>query len=81
MVERLLDFERNVGGIDRLARAAFAAVFLAIGVAALVWGRPTLALGSFFASAGLGFNAVTGFCGVNAVLGIDTCSWDGADER
>jgi hypothetical protein len=77
----LLGFERNVGGIDRYARAVLAVVFLVIGVAALVSSRPALGVGAFVASAGLGFNAITGFCGINAVLGVDTCSWDGATER
>jgi hypothetical protein len=74
-------FEQNVGGIDRYARAVLAAVFLGIGVVALVFSRPVLGLGAFLASAGLGFNAVSGFCGINAMLGVDTCAWDGAKER
>jgi len=76
-----LGLERNVGGIDRYARAVLAVVFLAIGAFALASSRPGLGLGALVASAGLGFNAVTGFCGVNALLGVDTCSWDGASER
>lgn len=73
--------ERNVGGIDRYVRAVLAVVFLGIGIAGVAAGQSLLGLGGFVAGAGLGFNALTGFCGVNAVLGIDTCSWDGAESR
>lgn len=71
---------RNVGGIDRVARAATAVVFLAVGVLAVVVNQPTLAFGAVIVSAALGFNAVTGFCWMNALFGIDTCSWDGAED-
>jgi hypothetical protein len=81
MTGGLLGFERNVGGIDRYARAVLALVFLGIGAFALASSRPGLGLGALVASAGLGFNALTGFCGINAVLGVDTCSWDGASEQ
>lgn len=76
-----LGFERNVGGIDRYARAVLAVVFLGIGAFALVLSRPGLGVAALIASVGLGFNALTGFCGINAMLGVDTCSWDGTTER
>ena len=68
--------ERNVGGFDRLARAALAVVFVGIGVVALTEGRVLLGTGALLAGAGFGFNTVTGFCGVNAILGVNTCSSD-----
>jgi len=73
-------FQQNVGGIDRLARAVLAVVFLGIGALALVGGNTLLGAGGLLAGAGFGFNALTGFCGINAMLGIDTCSWDGSEE-
>jgi len=75
-----MGLERNVGGVDRFARAALAAVFLGIGVLALIEGQQLLGAAALLAGAGFGFNAVTGFCGVNAVLGVNTCSWDGAES-
>jgi len=73
-----MGFERNVGGLDRLARGVLAVVFLGIGALALAGGRQLVGTGALLAGAGFGFNAVTGFCGMNAVLGVDTCSRDGA---
>jgi len=75
-----LGLERNVGGIDRYARAVLAVVFLGIGVLGIAGGGSALGLGALLAGAGLGFNALTGFCGVNALLGVDTCSWDDANS-
>jgi len=75
-----MGFERNVGGFDRLARAALAVVFLSIGVLALAAGQSLLGTAALLAGGGFGFNAVTGFCGVNAVLGVNTCSWDGTES-
>jgi len=72
--------ERNVGGYDRIARTLLAVVLVAVGVWASTAGRQLVALGAVLAAAGLLFNAVTGFCGINAALGIDTCSWDGAER-
>ncbi|PSP25227.1 hypothetical protein BRC61_00425 [Halobacteriales archaeon QH_10_65_19] len=69
-------FTATVGGFDRLARAALAVVFVGIGVVALIEGRALLGTGALLAGAGFGFNAVTGFCGVNAILGVNTCSPD-----
>lgn len=75
-----MGFERNVGGVDRLARAILAVIFLGIGALSLAGGATLLGTAALLAAAGFGFNAVTGFCGVNAVLGVDTCSWDGAEN-
>jgi hypothetical protein len=71
---------RNVGGYDRLARAVLAVILAAVGVWAGTAGRQLVALGAVLAAAGLVFNAVTGFCGINAALGIDTCPRDGAER-
>jgi hypothetical protein len=71
---------RNVGGIDRLLRAGLAVVALAAGGWALLAGEPLVAGVALLAGAGFTFNAVTQFCVANQLLGIDTCSWDGAGE-
>jgi hypothetical protein len=63
---------KNVGGRDRLARALLAVVLTVVAVGALRTGRRGLGLFAGVAALGLGFNAVTCFCGLNRVLGIDT---------
>lgn len=75
-----LDFERNVGGLDRVTRGVLAVVLAGIGLWATVTSQWVVGLLAFVAAAGFTFNVVTGFCGVNAVLGVDTCGWDGANE-
>jgi hypothetical protein len=74
------DDRRNVGGIDRLVRAALAVVGFAVGGWALLAGEPLIAGVGLLAGAGFAFNAVTQFCVANHLLGVDTCSWDGAGE-
>ncbi|WP_435178337.1 YgaP family membrane protein [Halorussus sp. AFM4] len=66
--------EPNVGGRDRIARAVLGAALVAAAAGALVGGRPGVALATGVLGAGLLFNAATRFCGVNALLGVDTCS-------
>ena len=68
--------ERNVGGYDRRARAVLAAAALAAAAWAVTAGRGDVATAGALAGVGLGFNAVTGVCGLNALLGIDTCGED-----
>ncbi|PSP60397.1 DUF2892 domain-containing protein [Halobacteriales archaeon QH_7_66_37] len=75
-----MTFQRNVGGIDRIARTILAVVFLGIGVLVFTDGRQALGAGALIAGAGLGFNAVSGFCGLNAMLGVNTCSRDSAES-
>jgi hypothetical protein len=68
--------QRNVGGRDRTIRALLGIGLLVAAVAALADSRTTVAAVAGAAGAGLSFNAATGFCGVNALLGIDTCPVD-----
>jgi hypothetical protein len=63
---------KNVGGRDRLVRALLAIALTVAAVQALWTGRRTLGLLAGLGALGTGFNAVTCFCGVNAVLGVDT---------
>lgn len=70
----------NVGGIDRLLRGGLGIVLLGVAVGAAIAGRRTLGLVAAVVSIGLLFNAATQFCGLNALLGIDTCSREMDDE-
>jgi hypothetical protein len=66
--------ERNVGGLDRLARGVGGAALLLVALLAMFAGRWSVATGAVLGSSGLLFNALVGWCGLNALLGIDTCS-------
>ena len=67
-----MSMESNVGGFDRIARAALAVVLTVVAVNALANGKRSRAFVLTIAAVGLGFNAVTCFCGANQALGIDT---------
>lgn len=73
--------ERNVGGIDRGIRAALAVLLGLVGLWSVLSGMWLYGALAFAGAAGFTFNVVTGFCGVNAMLGINTCSWDGGSEQ
>jgi hypothetical protein len=64
--------EKNVGGRDRLTRAALAVLLTIVAVGTLGDGRRKTGLLALVGALGVGFNAVTCFCGVNETLGIDT---------
>ena len=64
--------ESNVGGADRLLRACGAVLLSIVAVRALTAGQYLKGLLAAIGAVGLGFNATTCFCGLNAVLGIDT---------
>ena len=71
-----MPLERNVGGRDRLVRAALAALLTIVAVRALRRGKRTTGLLAGIGALGLGFNATTCFCGLNRLLGIDTTDGD-----
>lgn len=66
--------QKNVGGWDRFVRALLGVPLVAGAAVAVVGGYTVVGIGAGLAGAGLLFNAATQFCGVNALLGIDTCS-------
>lgn len=68
--------QRNVGGLDRIARVLLAVVLTVVAVSRLRSGSRVVGLVALVAALGAGFNAATGFCGVNAALGVDTTSDD-----
>ena len=67
-----MELPANVGGTDRALRIGLAVLAVAVAVGALAGNRPVVAAGAGLAAVGLGFNAVTCFCGLNAALGLDT---------
>ncbi|ERH07977.1 MAG: protein of unknown function (DUF2892) [Halonotius sp. J07HN4] len=67
-----MDLDTNVGGTDRLLRALGAVLLSIVAVRALTAGKRTSGLLAAVGAVGLGFNATTCFCGLNAALGIDT---------
>lgn len=76
-----MGFERNVGGRDRLARAVLTVVLTVVTIRALQRGQRKTALLTGAAALGVGFNATTGFCGLNETLDIDTTEETDLDER
>jgi hypothetical protein len=69
-----MELQKNVGGLDRMARGVLGTLLVAAAVVAVVWGRPGVGILALVAGGGLLFNAATQFCGANALLGVDTCS-------
>lgn len=67
-----MGLERNVGGRDRLARAALAVVLAAVALGAFRSGRRAVGGVAAVGALGFGFNATACFCGLNRLLGIDT---------
>lgn len=67
-------FERNVGGLDRIARGLLGTVLVAVAIGAVLANRRSMAVAAGLGSAGLLFNFATGRCGANKLLGINTCS-------
>ncbi len=63
---------KNVGGRDRLARTVLAAVLTVLTVRLLRSGNRRAGFLAALGALGFGFNATTGFCGLNETLGIDT---------
>ena len=70
----ILGLTKNVGGLDRVGRAILGIGLLVVALRSLTSGRRSAALVAAVGAAGLLFNATTQFCGLNAALGIDTCS-------
>jgi len=71
-----MGLERNVGGRDRIVRAALAVALAVVAVSRLRRGSRVVGLLALVGALGAGFNATTRFCGLNAALGVDTTSDD-----
>jgi hypothetical protein len=70
--------DTNVGGRDRLVRFALTIVLSILAVRWLRAGKRVRGLLAGVGALGFGFNATTGYCGVNDTLDIDTT--DGDDD-
>jgi hypothetical protein len=67
-----MDDTKNVGGRDRLVRLLLTVV---LSIAAVRWlrsGKRVRGLLAGVGALGFGFNATTGYCGVNDALDVDT---------
>jgi len=67
-----MNVDKNVGGSDRLLRAALTVVLSVVAVSALRNRNYLTLLVAAVGAIGLGFNTTTCFCGLNEALGIDT---------
>ena len=67
-----MEFDSNVGGMDRLVRGVFAALLSVVAVSALQERNYLRLLVAGAGAVGLGFTATTCFCGAYELLGIDT---------
>jgi hypothetical protein len=72
-----MDLGRNMSTADRVVRGVAGIWLLAMAVGALLDRRDVVAAITGIAGLGLLSNSLTGHCGGNALLGIDTAS----DER
>ena len=64
--------QKNVGGRDRQVRALLAVALSIVAVSRLRNGQKRVGLLAVVGALGFGFNASTGFCGMNEMLGLDT---------
>lgn len=67
-----MDDIKNVGGRDRLVRFLLAAGLSIVAVRWLRSGKRLRGLLAGVGALGFGFNATTGYCGVNDALDVDT---------
>ncbi|MBX0287398.1 YgaP family membrane protein [Haloarcula salinisoli] len=67
-----MDDTKNVGGRDRLVRFLLAAVLSIVSVRWLRSGKRVRGLLAGVGALGFGYNATTGYCGVNDALDVDT---------
>lgn len=63
---------RNIGGIDRKLRGVLGIWLIVMAVAGAIDDQPEKAVVAGVAGLGLLINWATGFCGGNALSGIDT---------
>jgi len=74
-----METKQNVGGRDRLVRLVLTVV---LSIAAVRWlksGKRIRGLLAGVGALGFGFNATTGYCGINEALKIDTTTDDATE--
>lgn len=76
-----MDTKQNVGGRDRLVRAALAVILTVVSIGAFRSGKRKTSLLAGIGALGFGFNAATKYCGINDRLGIDTTSSDSLSDQ
>lgn len=67
-----MDDKQNVGGSDRLVRAALTVLLSVLALRWLKAGKRGRGLLAGIGALGFGFNATTGYCGANDALDVDT---------
>ncbi|PSP55934.1 DUF2892 domain-containing protein [Halobacteriales archaeon QS_1_67_19] len=67
-----MELDRNLGRRDRITRGVLGIWLVAVAISAYRDDRDVTAATTAIAGAGLLQNAATGFCGGNALFGIDT---------
>ncbi|MEM4780130.1 MAG: DUF2892 domain-containing protein [Halalkalicoccus sp.] len=72
---------KNVGGVDRLLHGVLGIWLVAVAVGAYLDDQRTKAAIAGIAGAGLLQNAGTGFCGGNALFGVDTTASESPGEK
>lgn len=72
---------QNVGGRDRIVRGLLAAVLTVAAVRSLKRGKRLRGLLEGVGALAFGFNATTGYCGVNDALDVDTTSGQVTTEQ
>jgi len=70
---------QNVGGRDRIVRVLLTVVLSIVAIHSLRHGKRLRGLLAGVGAVGFGFNATTGYCGVNDSLGVDTTT-DAGEE-
>jgi len=68
--------ECNGCGRDRIARGVLGTGLLVVALGPFVTGRGSVGVIATAVAITLLYDAVTGFCGVNPLFGIDTCRGD-----
>ncbi|MBX0294794.1 YgaP family membrane protein [Haloarcula nitratireducens] len=76
-----MDLNENVGGRDRLARAALAVVLTVAAVRSLRNGKRLRGLLAGIGALVFGFNATSGYCSVNDVLDRDTTGGESDEDE
>ncbi|UPV98889.1 DUF2892 domain-containing protein [Halorussus gelatinilyticus] len=74
-----MDYQQNVGGIDRIVRGVLGIWLVAVAISAFLDEKRVTAATAAIAGAGLLRNAQAQHCGGNALLGIDTTSDESAE--
>ncbi|UPV72862.1 DUF2892 domain-containing protein [Halorussus limi] len=76
-----MDYQKNVGGIDRIVRGVLGTWLIAVAISAFLDEKRVTAATAAIAGAGLLRNAQAQHCGGNALLGIDTTADESTESQ